>query len=552
MRWRLAIVCAVSLYCLAGAWLIAQKPGLQYDEALLVAGAVHLRHSPGEFALQHAPHSWTCALGRCLPLMAEGRYIGPMKEYLAVPLFAAFGPRPSVTRGISLLLGAVGLWAMARAALAVAGGPVAAALAFALAIHPAFVNMTVFDNGAVAAMMAGFGLLCWSLAAYARRESAAAAFWVGVAAGFGVWARANFVWTLAAAAGATAIVLGRRVMRPKSHWAALIAGGCLGGFPFLVYEALSRGGTWQATQLLADAEPLRTRLISRMAMLSEALLVDGEHRAMWDSGNALAEGHRWMPVLVVAVACGICLRWQLGRWVTLTFLFLGAILMLTGVQIAEHHLIALVPLAVGIVVLACSRCGGSRTARMAMTALALTYVVSAAGWEIAGIRGLQRTGGLGVWSDAVTELATRLERQYPQREIKILDWGLQNNLYVISDGRIRTKEMFWRATAQVSGLGRAWIDEIRDGGVFLAAGKENREELAASPDFLRELARARPVLRKQTVATRTGSTYAQIIEIDPDSTGAGGAAPEPPLVEYVNGFYPLEGSGWRWTRKPAL
>jgi len=70
-----AIIGALAVYFLWAALLILQNPGLQYDEALLVLGSVHMRHSVGEIPLPHDPDTWFCPFKRCLPLMTV-RYVG--------------------------------------------------------------------------------------------------------------------------------------------------------------------------------------------------------------------------------------------------------------------------------------------------------------------------------------------------------------------------------------------------------------------------------------------------------------------------------------------
>src|SRR6266851_5328056 len=89
--WHLALPCALLVYCLFAVLLILQHPGLQYDEALLVLGSVHMRHSPHELTLPHDPNTWVCMFKRCFPLMTV-RYVGAIKEYLCLPVFAIFGP----------------------------------------------------------------------------------------------------------------------------------------------------------------------------------------------------------------------------------------------------------------------------------------------------------------------------------------------------------------------------------------------------------------------------------------------------------------------------
>src|SRR6476469_8479763 len=124
--WVRCLYLALALYCLFGSVQIRQKPGLQYDEAMLVLGAVHMRHLPHEeLNLAHDPNTWVRLRSRWFPLMTV-RYVGAVKEYLAAPLFAFFGPRTSLIRLLSMGLGLIGIWGIASLLRAQAGARVAA------------------------------------------------------------------------------------------------------------------------------------------------------------------------------------------------------------------------------------------------------------------------------------------------------------------------------------------------------------------------------------------------------------------------------------------
>src|SRR5438105_2193404 len=101
------------IYFLWSFLLIWQSPGLQYDEALLVQGSVHMLHSRGELTLPHDPDTWICPSRRCLPLMTV-RYVGPIKEYLCLPLFRLFGAHAETIRLVSMALAALGIWGVAK------------------------------------------------------------------------------------------------------------------------------------------------------------------------------------------------------------------------------------------------------------------------------------------------------------------------------------------------------------------------------------------------------------------------------------------------------
>ncbi|HEY3740240.1 MAG TPA: hypothetical protein VGL53_10370 [Bryobacteraceae bacterium] len=561
-RWLPGAV--ILLYFILGGVQIAQRPGLQYDEALLVAGAVHMRHSPADFPLPHSEHTWACALGRCLPLMAEIPYVGAIKEYLAVPIFAAVGPSVVAIRVLSLLLGSIGIWGLMRFATVMAGEWVAWGVGLALAINPAYVDMTVFDNNALAGMMAGLGLLFAALARYlssTRGGSTVEAFLVGFAAGFAIWTRANLLWTLAAMAVAAVLVYrGLILKRPLMHWIAAAAGGIAGGLPFLVYQIKSGFATWQAVGGLMDPSPMGERLFLRLVLFAETLVCDREHRAMWGSVE-MGDLMRWVPLSIVLVACVVCFSKPFARFASLCFLVLTAILFATPLQLAEHHLIVVLPFAVLVVVLAAALVAGRYPRlRIACIGAGAVYLGVCLYWQVLAVRGLHETGGVGMWSNSVTQLTGDIERNYPNQLIKIVDWGLQDNLYVLSDGRIQSREIFWGATPQQSGLGRSWKDEIRFGGVFVAAGAENRHEPPTGTYFMQALAAERPVVRQNlTVAQKSGVTYAEIFDVEPNSVQSAAAVEQrgvgsismgdPASESSIGGFHKIENGAWRWTQQ---
>jgi hypothetical protein len=533
--------------------LIAQNPGLQYDEALLVLGSVHLLTSSRELTLPHDPNTWACVMDRCFPLMTV-RYVGAIKEYICLPLFALFGASPWLLRLVSTALGAFGIWGIGRLAAAHIGGGIAAATAFIIAMHPAYVDLTVFDNGTVSIWMAAMGGLCLTLSRYLHRRDARCAMLLGIAAGMGVWARANFVWLLAAALGAAAIVLRRRLLVPFAHWRTGFAGGLIGGFPFLLYQVISRGGTFEAIGMFTTEESVATTLLKRAVLFSETLITDREHRAMWGGGSAPV-WQSWVFATVTLAACVICL-WKRGVWgraVASTFALLGALLFSSRLLVSEHHLIALIPLAALITAIGFARL------RMFAIPVAALYIGCAVYWQVAAVRGLARTGGVGQWSDAIFSVTSHLEQHHRAAETKILDWGLQNSIFVLSEGSVRSREIFADSTAERSGLGRPWIEEVRAGGVFLLNAPGNRHMPGASTAFLQALAQAGPNLKRRSFMQRNGAPYAEIIVVEP-GTGQypeGGAPSEgfilstadPKAASRLEGFHQIEEGGWRWSRR---
>lgn len=174
-----ALVFAVLTYIAVASTQALLVDGLQYDEALMVLGTVQMRNSTGVLPLPQDPDIWTCAAGRCLPLMTV-RYAGAFKEYLTLPAMALLGSGVAAVRLVSILWASVAVWGAGRYA-----GRWAAVL---LAVCPAFVDQTVFDNGAVAAWSGALGLCLIAICRYEERPSWGRAFALGSAAGLGLGA----------------------------------------------------------------------------------------------------------------------------------------------------------------------------------------------------------------------------------------------------------------------------------------------------------------------------------------------------------------------------
>jgi len=303
-------------------------------------------------------------------------------------------------------------------------------------------------------------------------------------------------------------------------------------------------------------------------MLAETLLSDGEHRIMWGAVN-LPDWQFWLFPIAVALGCLVCLatflvvdrrRWSAAQIAALSFLLLGVFLFSSRLQVSEHHLIAMIPLAAVVVVLAFAVVKEKfRWGWILAATMATVYAGSAFYWQFAVMQGLKKTGGIGVWSDAVLDVAQQLDQQYAGRYIMILDWGLQENLYVLTDGRLNAHEIMWDPqTNPNGGPPRPWMDMIREGGVFLVHGPEAREYPAASEGFLRTLDSARPVIKRYTATQRNGSTYAQIIEVESnsirgsapsqDALGATISMVDPGAESLLTGFHEIEEGSFRWAQ----
>lgn len=295
------------------------------------------------------------------------------------------------------------------------------------------------------------------------------------------------------------------------------------------------------------------RAHARIVLLSETLMSDREHRAMW-AAPEMPSWQAWLWLAMVLAACGVCLwpraqrdaaRRAWGRVAALSFLFLTAVMLSSRLEVSEHHLVVVLPLAALTVALAGSAVSShGRVAKGLVLILSGIYVCLAISWNQRAVAGLAETGGVGLWSDAAIPLTEHLEKFYDGKEIKILDWGLQYNLFVLSRGRIHSREVFEDAPAQPPPLS----------GTYLLSGPTLRSFPAATRRFLAALNEQKVEVRRSTIAQRNGKRFAEIIAIQDD--GCTGTAPaskvttgDPRCASQLAGFHRIEEERWRWSAK---
>ena len=499
------------------------------DEALYVESAVFLLRGSGAPPFVTEPASWIPILGRRWPLMIIP-YVGAAKAYVALPLFAIFGIGAQVARYSGVLLGGLGI-----AGLVVLIGkeahPVAGLFAGALlAIHPSYLDLTVFDNGGTSVWMAAMGLLALALANHLRRPSIGSAFLLGVAAGLGVWARTNVLWLAASGAGAALFVWGRRAVPPKRQAAAIALGSLLGSLPLLAYETASRLGTLRF--IASTRQPWTASLFAhRAAGLADVMISDREQRVIW--GGSPAEG--WEIALGAALLGLVLLaafarvgpadspisRWR--RAFAIAAALLAAILLTSRLGIQQHHLVGVLPLAItALVLLAVEAAGRAPRIIPLLAAAAMTLCAVSLRWDVRIARGLERTGGKRAFSSAIDDVSRYLgEHPVSADRLKILNWGFQNNLYVVSRGSVYGTELFWGATKERSAKGTSWDSEIRDGGAFLLfqfpMGPPSLSDAASG--FAEALEKYPGPRRERLFFDRSGAPWARLVEIPPAPGG---------------------------------
>ena len=531
---RAAIALAPLLFFALAAVSGFRRPGLQYDEALFEHGTVQMLTSGEEPPFVHDPGSWVEIGGRFWPLMVIP-YIGAGPHYLLLPVFAVAGPDPAAARAANAALAALGIAGIGFAASRWAGSGAAAAVALLVAIHPGLLFSAVYDNNAIALWTACLGLLALGVARYARRRDAASAFCAGMAAGLGAWCRLNFVWLVIALAVALVVVYGRAALPSWRAAASLVAGGLVGALPLVVFESLSGFATLRFIGSHGTHSPARF-LSDRFRLFSESLLCDGYRESIWGGGGVPG----WQRAFVTIVVLGsiLLLLWpgrrppdaaeRAGRVGALTVVGYLAFAFSTRLGVAAHHLVPLVPVEAFVVAVAGRRLFRRVRGSGAILAAAGTvYAVLALAVIARAASGLRATGGVGAWSDAIDRVADVLRTRYPRRMVYLLDWGFENNLFVISGGSIASKELSL-GSPDASNRAGGYSGAPPDPEAVYVVRRWSPEDGPGTPlaGFEEAMARAKPPFQRTRVFQGNGEPYADVFAIP-------GRDPAPPRITGV-------------------
>ncbi|MEP7271141.1 MAG: YtxH domain-containing protein, partial [Acidobacteriota bacterium] len=440
-------------------------PGIYYDEALHAPAAVALVSGNGDqIGIGVGTGRWR------LPVMA-GEYVGSLRSYVLVPLFVVFGPGVVTYRLTMILIAAVGIFFGARFAKEAFGWVPAIVGAWLIATDPTFILATRADWGPVAL---AFTLRTTSLYLgwrwwRSRGEAKASLFVMSVLLGLGVWDKANFLWFVVALAVVTAIAWLLSSERPRIGWragAVALSGFLLGVAPLLAFN-LER--SWITFRLIvAPGE--------KTSLLHLATLVGGRTRDLIVTFDAGAIAH-WMSgirlypadslsrslllpfsltAIVVLLVLALRRRRPFFAFLPVLMLAMLAQMYATPRHIWIHHYLSIYPLphlAIGAVVgLFFARDSGNvrrRKRAIASTALVLVAVTFNLVTMTRFHRNLAERGGSVAWSDAIYPLARTLAADFGDRQIQVMDWGIFNQMYLLTGGKLKLFEPIYSLAESV-------------------------------------------------------------------------------------------------------
>jgi len=488
--WWILTVLALLLY-LALALYQLDLPGLNYDETLDAVPAMQV--------VQHQRIDSFATLklaGRAWPLMTMP-YVGVTTTHLLIPVFALAGIGVTTLRGTAVLLGLISLLLCYGFLSDFFDKRVAALSTLLLAVNPSFVFWSRMGAWVQLPLLPIAVGALWSMFRWHRRRRSGYLVLAAFMLGLGLGTHIQFLW-MWVALGIAWLVLspwlgsGRGWQRWTWPWQRTKAGAWIlslvallvGTSPLLIYNLLSLGTIQYALDSVAseelgrlqglksaDAVPVQIlRDIPIMALRTFETLLSGDWFGSKLGGPISNPTAVWAFGLALIVILWLAIRRRLNyRFIRIAFLLIlliSIVLQSVVVTSAEstHHLLIVWPIPQALVSIALfglaaqSRgvggvdgAGGSlpspatRARRAAwLGALGLVAVVLVGAETMATYRyhrTLSRTGGVGLFSDAIYTLASDLEKPGTPPSIA-MDWGFRRNLQLLTQNRVDPPEWF--------------------------------------------------------------------------------------------------------------
>jgi 4-amino-4-deoxy-L-arabinose transferase-like glycosyltransferase len=551
-------VLVVSLGCffMVGTYSLRQ-PGLQYDEAYDAVPALQvLQGRVPDCAMAFA------AFGVELPLLLHP-HIGATSTYTSLLAFALLGPSVESLRIGQLAVGATALVLLFVLARAWFGDRTAAIAVLLCATAPAFVWWSRGGaNWTVPMLPIALGMLI-ALTRWWREQSGRALVVASFLFGLGVTTKILFAWLFLPMALTGLLAFGPRALASSLRrlpvrarvlsLLALVAG--LG--PLLAYNlpepktleyVLARSGT---TTWGHDNTDLGSNL--RAAVKYFLLMLDGEvsMNAPVD-GAALAGAVFVLALAYGALRCIVRARpWgsaatpASGRdrdfparlFLVLLFVTVFPQSTFTTSTIAATYLFLLVPfvwLLVAAMIDDALRLARPLRAAPVFAALLLGALLwSQVSTQIGLLRFFERTGGRGLWSDAIYETSELVSRAPAGRPIVALDWGFGRSIELLTDLRLRVvegHEFLPRPSPRFAERSRELL-ALPDP-IFLV----HHASFAMCPGCFAAFTKAaqaegRRLVRTHRVHDREGRVHTDVYEVDGTSTSTASQPPPSALFK---------------------
>lgn len=455
------VISAIGLFVILSARYIT-LPGIHHDELLPAIPAIHL--IKGETKAYHID-TWACTIaGRTFPIMVM-EYMGSLKSYLLAGVFSLFGTNVVSFRLTGILVSVLGLMFMARFAAENFGWKVALFSVWLVATDPSFIIFTKTDFGPIAIpfllrMAALFYLMRW----WQTPSLMAALIVAGALLGLGIYDKVDFLWfviALCLVTGGFHLMSITRVQgNPKYLLFALIAGLATSA-PFWLYNLTHHWITFRMAAMpgqkisitnLIEQVPIRYRILTFTlnGEVSNGWMFDANPLSYFGISSTLLIPFSAVAMIILLAAAILTRRQWLAVFPILMWIMLVQIFLIPRL-IWAHHFLGLYPfphLSVALMfALVLPTISNRSSYRKLLSTLGSFCILIAVCINLIVVtnyhRLMRETGGTGLWSDAIYQLAEALKTEYGNRPIQVMDWGINNQLFFLSAGELDLREFFW-------------------------------------------------------------------------------------------------------------
>ena len=474
----ISLLAATVFFCLSVPHIYL--PGLYYDEALDVVPTMQI-------VLGQPVEVWTGVSislgGRTFPVMIMS-YLGTVCTYLMLPFFYFLGVNVFSLRLMTICFGCLTIVFYYLFARDLFNRRVAAVTALLLAVHPSFIfwsRQGIYVTSVMTFMAAG-SLLCllrwhrWRTDWYLY----AGAFLLGL----GLNAKFLFLWFIVALA-LSYYILQFTSLPSKSSladrriiWGILtfnmnarqiglgLLSFCLGAGGLIWYNLK----TWGTIKILAKNMITTDRGVNNLDLFRNLLTEIKAFlvliRGSWFGFYGDSFSNNLYPIVFCVSVAGIAFllfgRRNWLRWLKLynckaeaskaRFIFLISMLALILVQscftvsgLGATHLLIMLPLPQLVIALFVDLLYQVITPKALPSALIAVILLALAAQDVRVdfqyYQALQRSGGLGRFSDAIYELAEYLEDNHITSPLAV-DWGFKNNIQILTKGKVNPVEIF--------------------------------------------------------------------------------------------------------------
>jgi 4-amino-4-deoxy-L-arabinose transferase-like glycosyltransferase len=458
-------------------------PGIYYDEVLQAVPAIAALKGGVNSSFPQVEGSVIQVAGHRFPLLILP-YLGSTQAGVLTAAFALAGDSIEVMRTTFILLGALPLAFIFLFMRRLFDTRTAAIGALLLAVDPTYVFSTRSDNGPTVIMMICKMAALWLFLTWWQLRKPVYLLAGMFICGVGVYDKMNFVWFLGGVGVALVATHGGRLWaRVRSTqvaiWLCAAAAFCAGASLPIFYVLKTGGGPFRSLLGLASRSTIfgvnNTDIASNLVVRYRTLAGLLQGYEILDFYTTTFGGYHypyqrgWFPttavpllvafaLVIIATQASLGVNWgfdlRKGLFLILSGVLIVAASVVTPTNLMYHHVLVAYPFfhllaaqalaAMPKLVRSVPAAGLTQPLRRLERAIAAAMLAAALASSLGVVgtyyRVLNQTGGIGMWSDSIYQLADYLKDD--RRVISCMDWGIHINLLYLSQGHLHSRETF--------------------------------------------------------------------------------------------------------------